>query len=108
MYLRRVSGYCPKVLTDLGPDLDRFRKGIGRDFPYLFEEMGRLKDHALPSNAPGEREHLSDHPRAPKRAGLKRIENRLAVAVRKSPLQYFKSHRDRREHIIEIVGNSAA
>src|SRR6266436_6429929 len=107
MYLCRISGDSPEALTDFGPDLDRFRKGIGRNFPYLFDEMGRLEDHPLPFNAPGEREHLPDHSRAPKRAGLKRIENRLALTVGKPPLQYFKSHRDRGEHIVEVVGDPA-
>ena len=73
----------------------------------LAHEVQRVDGDALALHAPGERQHLLDDS-APRCALLRMVVSRpSACLVGDRLLQHVDRHQDRREHVVQVVGDAA-
>ena len=105
--LRGIAQHRPKVGRKIRLDVDVARESLRHDLGQLADEMLELEQHALAFHAARKGEHLLDDARAAFRAALDDVQHLQRVLVLEFPAQDAAGHQDRRQDIVQVVGNAA-
>ena len=106
MELGRIALDRPEVVVDADRKLDRFGEGVAGDGGDLAHQAAELDWDPLALGAAGEGQELADQIGAAARVRLQDREHPLAL-LRPVAAQQLDRQQDRRQHVVEVVGDAA-
>ena len=105
--LGRVAGDGPEVVGGMKFKLHRFGKGFVNDLLDFADDVFGLDRDAFAGDAAPEGQHLFDETCAALHVGFQGVQQFLPVGVGDFFLEQLDGDEERRQHVVEVVGDAA-